>query len=121
MAQKVTPKTFDCVKTLLAGGASNAECAEYMQLSVITVGRIKKAETFEEYNQLVTLARLHAQKPVVVPEVKEEPMPEPEKKPQKVECRDYYQMNRLFDLLKEQNELLKQISAKMGFIVEQLA
>lgn len=120
---KVTQSVFNCIKTLLAGGASHKECADYMQLSVITVGRINRAETYEDYKQSVIMAKLHSGKPVSVPVPEQTPEPEQEKpeKPKAVDTSGTYQMNRLIELMKEQNELLKAISNKMAFIVEQLS
>lgn len=120
---KVTQSVFNCIKMLLAGGASHKECAEYMNLSTITVGRIKRAETFEDYKQSVIMAKLHSGKPVSVPVPESTPEPEEEKpeKPKTVDAGGTYQMNRLIELMKEQNELLKAISNKMAFIVEQLS
>lgn len=120
---KVTQSVFNCIKTLLAGGASHKECADYMKLSVITIGRINRAETYEDYKQSVIMAKLHSGKPVSVPAPEPTPEPEQEKpeKPKVVDTSGTYQMNRLIELMKEQNELLKAISNKMAFIVEQLS
>lgn len=122
---KVTQSVFNCVKTLLAGGASHQECADYMKLSIMTVGRINRAETYEDYKHTIIMASLHSGKPVSVPVPEPEQTPEPkEEKPEKpktVDVSGTYQMNRLIELMKEQNELLKTISNKMAFIVEQLS
>ena len=128
MVVKVTQSVFNCIKTLLAGGASHKECADYMKLSVITVGRINRAETYEDYKQSVIMAKLHSGKPVAVPVPESEPKSEPEEgKSEKQKVVDVgstwstYQMNRMIEIMKEQNELLKAISNKMAFIVEQLS
>lgn len=54
MAQgkKVTKSIYNCIKTLLNGGATNKEICEYMKLSDETIRRIKKSETYEEYLQI---------------------------------------------------------------------
>ena len=48
---KVTKSMFLAVKTLLKGGASPKEAAEYMKLSTVTVYRIKETENYDEYEQ----------------------------------------------------------------------
>lgn len=115
-ARKVTSKVFDCAKTLLAGGATLKECADYLQISDVTVGRIKKAQTLEEYKQLVDSAKASVKK-----DVPKQTEPVESASVQKVDGFESYRINRLIALLSEQNELLKLISNKLGFIVEQLA
>lgn len=127
---KVTQSVFNCIKTLLAGGASHKECAEYLNLSTITVGRINRAETFEDYKQSLIMAKLHVGKTVSVsePEQKPEPehKPEPERKPEPeaMERKQTIVIQATHYMMEEQkktNELLTLISNKLSFIVEQLS
>ena len=54
------------------------------------------------------------------PEIKEEPKPEPKAEPKPVNICSNYQMNRIIELLKSQNELLALLSNKLAFIVDEL-
>lgn len=130
MVVKVTPSVFNCIKTLLAGGASHKECADYMKLSTITVGRINRAETYEDYKQSVIMAKLHSGKPVSVPVPEPTTEPEKEQKPEKmpepetVERKQTIVIQATHYMMEEQkktNELLTLISNKLSFIVEQLS
>lgn len=111
MVKKIDEKMFYAVKALLEAGSTIPETAKYLKLGEATVGRIKAAESLQDYQQtlaaiaLANKARKTAEK---APE---------QAKPQVV----YHQTdNYTVQLLKEQNELLKLISAKLVFIVEQL-
>lgn len=53
MKTKVSPSIFNHVKTLLAGGASYKQCAEYTGLSYVTIKRIGRSEGFLDYKSLV--------------------------------------------------------------------
>ena len=54
MAQgkKITKSIYNCIKTLLAGGATNKEISEYLMLSEETIRRVKKSENYEDYLSL---------------------------------------------------------------------
>ena len=58
---KITDSVFWAAKTLFKGGASNKEVCDYLKLSSYTVNFIKKAETPEEYRNMVFAA--HNPKP----------------------------------------------------------
>ena len=116
MRQKIDEKTFELVKILTAGGASIEKIAQHLGISQQSISRCRKAEKYADYRALTTAegkaadARRKARKAP-------EPAPEPVK-PQVV----YHQTdNYTTQLLKEQNEVLKLISAKLAFIVEQLS
>ena len=49
---KMTESKFKAIKTLLKGGATQKEAAEYMKVSANTAFWVNKAETFEEYVQI---------------------------------------------------------------------
>ena len=106
----VTESMFKAVKTLISGGASYKECAEYMQIGYSTVCRIASAETFDEYRQIIAAINI---------KINESKKKAEEPKP--VNGTSIYQTNRVIELLKQQNELLTIVSNKLAFIVEQLA
>lgn len=127
----VDKRMFDCIKMLLENGASYEECAKYMKVGLSTVGRIKAAETFEEYKQQMNVAALkyrqskkakQEQEKASSTPAKEEKPQEPQ--PQVVEYRQsvtiqathYVEME-----LKKHTELLTLISNKLAYIVEELA
>lgn len=78
----LTLDMFVAVKTLIKCGSSNAEIAEYLKLSVVTVRRIKSSETYEDYkNRLRAMNAKFAEKKkataekAVTPTVVEPPAP----------------------------------------------
>ena len=105
----VTAQLFNAVKLLLAGGAKQSEAAQYMKISVPTVARIASAENIEEYKAMtyVSNGNAYAKK-----------KPEENQKPNLLAGN--YTLNRLYELMKEQNELLKGISNKLAFVVDEL-
>lgn len=111
----ITQQVFNAVKTLLAGGATRAEAAEYMNISKATVNRIDNAETLEEY-KAITYASMAPTYYAKKGAKKEEPPQE--QKPNLLAGN--YTLNRLYELMKEQNELLKGISNKIAFVVDEL-
>ena len=139
---KLTESKFKAVKILLAGGASVAECAEYMQLGESVVYRIRMAESWEEYNQQ-NAARIIAEKKrkadkekaakqaaakEVADKVGAVPAKElvmPEEKTAEVikEIRQTVTVQATHYMEEQQrktNELLTLISAKLAFIVDEL-
>ena len=54
MAQgkKITKSIYNCIKTLLAGGATNKEISEYLMLAEETIRMVKKSENYEDYLSL---------------------------------------------------------------------
>lgn len=120
MKTKVTETTFKAVKTLIQGGASTKECAEYMKLGYSTICRINSAENWEEYKQILAAmgAKIKSIKGKAETEPEQKPEPKPEPKP--VNVSSSYQMNRIIDLLKAQNETLVLLSNKLAFIVDEL-
>jgi hypothetical protein len=119
---KLTAGQFKAIKTLLRGGATQKEAAEYMQVSTNTAFWVNKAETFEEYQQIIAESHL-AQKRVAAMKAKE--TAKAEEKPQEIvkEVRQsvtiqatHYMMQKL----DETNALLKLISEKLAFIVDDL-
>lgn len=124
---KVDERLWWAVKTLLKGGSTNKDAAEYFMLSVNTVSRIGCAETYEEYKQIIAAAHA-AYKPKKLrlpenPEEKSKPVEQPTTQPQVVEHRQIVQVQASHYMLTEQqktNELLQLISNKLAFIVDEL-
>lgn len=123
---KLTEGQFKAIKTLLRGGATQKEAAEYMKVSPNTAFWVAKAETFEEYQQ-ITAERHLEHKRVAVIKAKEAEKTAAQSTPaqpqQVVEYRQnvtiqatHYMMQKL----EETNALLRQISNKLGYIVEDL-
>lgn len=121
MTRKITPKTFQAIKTLLAGGATWEECADYMGVSTSTVGRISKAETFQEYgNSVAAIAIRCNQKNMKTDATEQEAKQELDLKMPGGTLSGAYQINRIVELLKAQGETLNLISNKLAFIVDEL-
>lgn len=136
---KVTKGIFDAVKTLTKGGASIDECAKYMGISSATVSRIRQAENFEEFQQARRLAAIAAKKREQEKKAREkqpekpaenhDPVSKPAEQPaqpvpQVIEHRQTVTVQAthyMMEEMKKQTELLKLISNKLAFIVEQLA
>ena len=134
---KIDENMFWTVKTLTKGGATIPEISDFLKISTSTVSRIRASESLQEYkNQLAAIAleikaRNQAKKasekkheenipaPVTAPEKAPE---KPAKDVQEKQDRTQYNYvnNRVLEELKAQNELLKLISNKLCFIVEQL-
>lgn len=135
---KLTEKQFNAIKTLLKGGATQKEAAEYMQVSPNTAFWIGKAETFEEYLHIKAEKQLSKKKQVAAMKAKQEAaqkvaaevgaMPAAKLAQQtpaapqvmnptviRLEATHY-----MMQEMQKTNELLKQISAKLAFIVDEL-
>ena len=140
--KKVTKSKFDAVKILIEGGASTKEIAKYLDLSDNTIYVIKGCEKFEDYEQYLAekMAKANAARAVKMRESEkdkteqpveksaEQPAPvaqQPAEAPVKViEHRQTVMVQAthyMMEELKQQNELLKLISNKLSFIVDQLS
>lgn len=121
---KMTESKYTALKILLNGGATVKEAAQYMQVSTAVVYGVKNTENFAEYCQ-IGAEREARKKQAAVIRIKEqekakEAAKEPERQPGTA-MTSTYQLNRMYEALKLQNDLLKLISEKLAFIVEQLA
>lgn len=118
----ITPKLFSAAKIMFAGGAMIKEVAEYLSIGASTAQRIRVAENYEDYKQ--QLAAMHARQKTGKKDEQIEMQIEDKKsdtqKPvtQSVTIQATHYM---MEELRIQNELLKDISKKLAFIVEQLA
>jgi len=129
MAKKMDKNLFWAIKTMLKGGATIQETAEYFQISKASVSRAKASETLEEYRSIIAAmnARNRTKKAPETDKTATETAPAPaaEEKPvQVVEHRQTVQIQATHFMMQEQrktNELLELISRKLAFIVEQLS
>lgn len=147
MAKKrnqITPTMFDCVKKLLTAGSTYAELHDYFGLGQDTIARIKRSQNYEEYKQELAAICAKARAKAAAKEVTKQAIeaivlnpPAPEATPNTVKpvMMPYSTQKNIMDSLREQNQLLREqnqiikeqteayktLSAKMVFIIEQLA
>lgn len=136
---KVTKGIFEAIKMLTKGGASIDECTEYMGVSHATVSRIRAAENYEDFMQSRRLAAIAVKRERELKEQQEQQKKEREKpaekpveqpaqisqpvQPQVIEHRQTVTVQAthfMMEEMRQQNELLKAISNKLAYIVEQL-
>lgn len=105
----ITESVFTGIKFMLRGGATVNDIRGSYPVSMDTIRRIRKVNTFAEYleNQRKSAQR---NEPENV-----EPL-----KQQGGTLSAGYQMNRIYEALKEQNEILRLLSNKVAFIVDEL-
>ena len=126
---------FNCVKILLKSGATYEEVTNMTGLSTQSIWRIKKAETFEEFQHNRQAAAIGAKakqrmekeaEAMMAAQIKKQEAvqeQEDERKEKPIQppvMQNSYQMNRLIEIIKEQNEILKIMSNKIAFIVDEL-
>jgi transposase-like protein len=117
---QLTESKFKAIKTLLKGGATQKEAAEYMKVSPNTAFWVNKAETFEEYVQINASRHLEKRQVAAIKAKeanKETPAPQVVEYRQNVTIQATHYMMQKLD---ETNSLLKQISNKLACIVEDL-
>lgn len=122
---KITKGIFDAAKLLIENGANNTEVARYLKVSSDVVAMFRKSETYEEYQTIMYEYSQNMRKRAAASKAKEkeqEKTAEPTKTEEpksptviKVEANHY-----MMEEMKKTNELLKGISAKLAFIVEEL-
>ena len=123
-ATPVTEKVFKAAKILLESGASNKEVAEYLDISATTVSRIRNAETYEEYKNILNAwqrARAAAFREKNAKNEEKANYASPQA--QVVEHRQSVTIQATHYMMTEMqktNELLTAISAKLAFIVDEL-
>ena len=133
----MTPKMFDCIRTLLDSKAPYKEISKYLGVSVTVVGKVAGCESWEEYQAVlaaeakkqrekcaaIRLAIKEQAKEAKAVEVVKETVPaapapaaEPKVQPGTTILLPY----RHYELMNKQIELLTTISAKLAFIVDEL-
>ena len=120
--KRMTQDLFDNIKTLRAHGMTSEAVSKALGVSKATIYRVGTSKSLDAYRELTRQHGTPAQatptpvtNPATAPAVTNPATPAPVTRPSD------YQINRLYELTKEQNELLKSISAKLAYIVEQLA
>jgi hypothetical protein len=122
---KLTERQYNAIKTLLKGGATQKEAAEYMQVSPNTAFWVGKAETYEEYLQIKAEKLLSNKKRVAAIKAQEKPQEtKPQTNaPQVTEHKQTIVVQATWAMTQEMqktNELMKSISNKLAFIVDEL-
>lgn len=112
---RVTESKYRAIKTLLNGGATAKEAAEYMACSEVTVYAIKKTENYTEFVNARTERTLSYKKTA---KKEEQVVTDDKQKGGTISAN--YQLNRIYELLKQQTETLTLISNKLAYIVEEL-
>jgi hypothetical protein len=110
---KMTESHYNAIKILLENGASIDEAAKYMKCHRNTVLRINKSESFEEYTQIVTEINAKRNQVAAIKAKQEEQKPQG----QTVTIQANFLM---MEEMRKTNELLKLISNKLAFIVDEL-
>lgn len=113
--QMLTEEKFGNIKTLIKHGLNRRDVSSLMGVSMSTVNRVAIYDSLQDYRKATSA---WGKKPE--PEKPAAEAPTPVTKPDVTRISDY-QINRMLELLKQQNELLTGISAKLAYIVEQLA
>ena len=103
----ITDNIFKTVKIMVDGGTSAEDVAELLQIGVATVYRIKKAESLDEYKQIISSYNAKGRQGGCV---------------QTVETKQIVNVPwAMVQEMHKTNELLALISNKLAFIVEQLS
>jgi len=123
---KITEKLFKAVKIMLEGGATYEEVKDYLGVSLQTCARIKHSENYADYKNVLAAMAVKNKgykqakanpKPVEEKPVEEKPVQVVEHRQNVTIQATHYMMQEM----QKTNELLKEISNKLAFIVEQLA
>ena len=128
---KVTESKFNAIKLLLKGGATLDECAKYMDVSSSTVSIIKKSDTYEEYKQNCYMTSSAYRNKMAAIKAKEEKAKEEQAKEEAAPVEPVTKViheqsvtiqatHYMMEEMKKTNELLKLISSKLAFIVDEL-
>lgn len=132
---KIDQRMFDCIKILLASGQTAAQIEEYLGVASCTTYRIKQCENLQEYkNMMAAMSAKRTAKRAKEKEIEQKPEQRPvmmvpadqgvtAQPSQVVEHRQsvtvqtsYYVTQKLDTMI----ELLKTISAKLAFVVDEL-
>ena len=113
--RKITEQTFDVIKKLIKGGASATEICEYLQISLNSYYKVKSCESYAEYDDYVAMKS--AEKADYQHKKKGEQTPPVDDHRQTVQIIAPHYMT---EELREIKEVLKVISNKLAFIVEDL-
>lgn len=113
MKAKVTENLFKAAKTLIKGGATNKEIAEYLCISAWTVNEIKNSEDYTEYRNSIN-ARYADRKKATSSQIQSTETNIVEHRQSiTVQATHYVEME-----IKKQTEILTLISNKLAYIME---
>lgn len=113
---RITENIYTAVKLILRGGAKYAEAADAMGISLNSVQRINKSDSYEDY---VNFAYMNGSARYRDQEKKEKE--ERQEKPQeKQEAKFVTVPWQVTQEMRKTNELLESISRKLAFIVDEL-
>lgn len=120
--KKITKEIYTAVKFMLKGNASASETAASLGISTNSVNRIRNSETFDEYVENTRLGGSARYRADVKNQLKEAETAKPveDLKQPGGTLSGNYQINRIFEQQKQTNDLLKLISDKLAYIVQQL-
>lgn len=124
---KITKGIFDAAKLLMENGANNTEVSKYLKVSMDVVSMFRKSETYEDYQTAMFEYSQKMRKRAAAIKAKETPKEEPPQivapPPQIVEHRQTVTVQATWQMTQEMqktNELLRQISNKLAYIVDEL-
>ena len=127
LGKRMDEKGYKAIKAMLNGGATFQDCMDYAGVGVSTVQRIKKSKDFDGYKELIREQNEKYLKSKAVKEPAKNTAPSPapavvipDLKLPGGTMSGAYQINRIVELLKQQNETLTRISNKLAYIVEEL-
>lgn len=127
--KRITENIYNAVKMILKGGATAQETAKSMGISTNSVYRINKSGTYAEYVNLAYMNGSARYREATKQETKQETEQKAEQKAEAIAepvkqqggtLSAGYQFNRIYEVLKEQNEILRLLSNKVAFIVDEL-
>ena len=129
--KQVDAKLFSAVKIMLNGGATYQEVAEFLQMGVTTVGRIKNADTYDDFLKNKAANRYMAQQrklqekqmeqvAVSAPEAIQTNEPQPVQVVEHRQTVTIQATHYMMEELKRQTDLLTLIGNKLTAIMEDL-
>ena len=120
---KVTVGKFMAIKALLKDGATVKEVMEYLQVSEPVVYGCKKVDTYEDYVNARTVRELERKQVAAIKAKEKEQAGKPaitDDKQKGGTISANYQINRIYDILRQINETMTIMSNKLGFVVDEL-
>ena len=123
---KVTEDSFNAVKAMIKGGLTYNEISKVVGLSTFTIGNMKRANTFDEYKDIVYKSSPAYRKLQEIAQAEEQKAAEQTKEQDEkaaavqqkiiIQASDFMLMEQ-----RKMTELLEGISRKLAFIVEELS
>lgn len=114
---RITPDIYNTVKFMLNGGATEEDVSKFKRFSSETLRRIKKTKDYSDY---VELLKVYNPKRNERANKTEQVSFLTDDKQKGGTLSANYQINRIVEELKRQNDILTLLSNKVAFIVEEL-